>query len=65
VTGGSMNLARTLGPELVLTVAGGATAWGDIWVYLVGPAAGAAAAAIVYGAIAAAPAVSPVAPTRR
>lgn len=65
VTGGSMNLARTLGPELVLTLAGGATAWGDIWVYLLGPAAGAAAAAIVYGAVAAAPAVSPMAPTRR
>ena len=39
VSGASMNVARSLGPALVL---GDATAW---WVYLVGPLAGAVAAA--------------------
>jgi aquaporin Z len=35
-TGSSVNPARTLGPDLV-----GATAWSDIWIYLLAPPAGA------------------------
>ncbi len=44
ITGGSMNPARSLGPALF---AGGA-ALASFWVYLVGPALGAVAAARVY-----------------
>jgi len=47
-TGGSLNPARTFGPFLANTVFGGATPWGDIWVYLAGPLIGAALAAVVY-----------------
>ncbi len=50
LTGASMNFARTFGPELALTLAGGATDWGHIWVYLVGPAIGAVAGAYAYDA---------------
>ena len=42
LTGGAMNPARALGPELVQNV------WDDFWVYIVGPAAGAAVAALAY-----------------
>ena len=42
LTGAAMNPARALGPELVQNV------WDDFWVYLVGPALGAAAAALAY-----------------
>ena len=42
LTGAAMNPARALGPELVQNV------WGDFWVYIVGPAAGAAVAALAY-----------------
>jgi aquaporin TIP len=42
LTGAAMNPARALGPELVQNV------WDDFWVYLVGPAVGAAAAALAY-----------------
>ncbi len=42
VTGASMNPARTLGPAIA------ATEFTDIWVYLVGPPIGAAAAALAY-----------------
>ena len=42
LTGAAMNPARALGPELVQNV------WDDFWVYLVGPAAGAAVAALAY-----------------
>ena len=42
LTGAAMNPARALGPELVLNV------WDDFWVYLVGPIAGGAAAALAY-----------------
>ena len=42
LTGAAMNPARALGPELVQNV------WDDFWIYLVGPAVGAAAAALAY-----------------
>ena len=42
LTGAAMNPARALGPELVQNV------WGDFWIYLVGPALGAAVAALAY-----------------
>jgi MIP family channel proteins len=42
LTGAAMNPARALGPELVQNV------WDDFWVYLVGPAIGAAVAALAY-----------------
>ena len=52
LTGGSLNPARTLGPLIVATVAGGETQWADLVVYLLGPIAGAVAAAFAYDAIA-------------
>jgi aquaporin TIP len=42
LTGAAMNPARALGPELVQNV------WDEFWVYLVGPALGAAVAALAY-----------------
>jgi glycerol uptake facilitator protein len=48
LTGASFNPARTLGPELVLTIGGGNADWSHVWVYLVGPLAGAALAAYTY-----------------
>jgi MIP family channel proteins len=45
VTGASMNPARSLGPAIA------AWEWRDFWVYVVGPVAGAALAALAYQAI--------------
>jgi MIP family channel proteins len=42
LTGAAMNPARSLGPELVFNQ------WGDFWVYILGPIAGGAAAALLY-----------------
>jgi aquaporin NIP len=42
VTGASMNPARSLGPAFV------AWSWSDIWIYLVGPLAGAICGALLY-----------------
>jgi len=43
-----MNFARTLGAELSATIADAGTDWGNIWVYLVGPAIGVVLAWLVY-----------------
>ncbi len=42
LTGAAMNPARALGPELVQGI------WDDFWIYLAGPAVGAAVAALAY-----------------
>ncbi len=42
LTGAAMNPARALGPELVQDI------WSDFWIYIVGPAIGAAVAALAY-----------------
>jgi glycerol uptake facilitator protein len=52
-TGGSLNFARTFGPELMLSMTGGSAQWGHIWVYLIGPMVGAAIAAYAHGWLAA------------
>lgn len=52
ITGGSMNFARTLGPEIVYSLAGGKGDWSHIWVYLVGPVIGAIAAAYLHRSLA-------------
>jgi aquaporin Z len=44
-TGASMNPARTVGPDLV------SGQWPAVWVYLVGPAAGAVLAALVHAGV--------------
>jgi glycerol uptake facilitator protein len=48
LTGGSLNPARTLGPLIASGVFDGDTNWDDLWVYVVGPVAGGALAALVY-----------------
>jgi aquaporin NIP len=53
VTGASMNPARSLGPALA------AGRWQDIWIYLVGPVAGALLGALAYQVVRAAPAAAP------
>jgi glycerol uptake facilitator-like aquaporin len=45
VTGGSMNPARSFGPALV------ASEWTELWIYVVAPAAGAVAGALLYGVV--------------
>lgn len=59
VTGASVNPARTFGPDIVLTLfggnqklPGGATIWGEYWVYVVGPIVGGVVAAWAYRFIA-------------
>jgi glycerol uptake facilitator protein len=46
-SGASLNPARTFGPELVLALGGGPSDWANIWIYLVGPVLGGAAAVFV------------------
>jgi glycerol uptake facilitator-like aquaporin len=49
LTGASMNFARTFGAELSATIADSNLAdWGNIWVYLLGPAIGVLLAWLVY-----------------
>ncbi len=51
LTGASVNLARTVGPDVVLSLTGGTVAWSQLLVYLVGPVLGGIAAALVYEGI--------------
>lgn len=51
-TGAAINPARTLGPMLVLQVAGGTVHWGQLPVYLLAEFAGAALAGLAYAAVA-------------
>ncbi|HCT76099.1 MAG TPA: hypothetical protein DGT23_05780 [Micromonosporaceae bacterium] len=51
ITAASMNLARTVGPEVVMLLAGKETDWaavGRIWVYVVSGVLGAALAGLLY-----------------
>ncbi|HEY8474384.1 MAG TPA: aquaporin [Natronosporangium sp.] len=48
LTGASMNFARTFGAELSATIADAGADWGNIWVYLVGPAIGVLLAWLLY-----------------
>jgi glycerol uptake facilitator protein len=52
LTGGSLNPARTFGPYLTTSVFGGSPPWKDYWIYVVGPLAGGAIAALVYDFVA-------------
>jgi glycerol uptake facilitator protein len=52
ITGGSFNPARTFGPLVVLTAWGGATNWGELWVYVAGPILGGLLAAYSYDVVA-------------
>jgi glycerol uptake facilitator protein len=52
LTGGSLNPARTFGPLLVLSLWNGATNWGDLWAYVVGPIVGGVLAAYAYDLVA-------------
>ncbi len=48
LTGTSVNPARSIGPAIVAAVAGNAAPLAALWVFIVGPMAGAALAAVVY-----------------
>ena len=48
ISGGAFNPAVGIGPTVVHALCGGGS-WGALWLYLVGPVAGAAAAAWVFG----------------
>ena len=48
LTGTSVNPARSFGPALVAAIGGNAAPLGSLWVFIVGPLAGAALAATVY-----------------
>lgn len=51
-TGGSLNPARTFGPELAVSLLGGSAAWGEFGLYWVGPLLGSAVAALLYDVVA-------------
>ena len=51
ITGSSLNPARTFGPYLADFLLGGANLWWQFPIYIVGPVAGALAAAVLYGYI--------------
>ncbi len=48
LTGTSVNPARSFGPAIVAALTGNPAALGSLWVFIVGPLAGAALAAVVY-----------------
>jgi glycerol uptake facilitator protein len=51
-TGGSLNPARTTGPDVVLALWGGSVKWSQLPLYWVAPILGSAAAALVYDLVA-------------
>lgn len=51
LTGTSVNPARSLGPAIVAAVAGNTAPIACVWVFIVGPLAGGALAAVVYKAL--------------
>lgn len=51
-TGGSLNPARSFGPDLVSSLFGGHTQWAELVVYVVGPVTGATVAAFLYDYVA-------------
>jgi glycerol uptake facilitator protein len=51
-TGGSLNPARTTGPDVVLALWGGSVHWAQLPLYWVAPALGAVAAALLYDVVA-------------
>ncbi len=51
LTGTSVNPARSIGPALFVALSGNAAPMGALWVFIVGPMAGAALAAVVYKAL--------------
>jgi glycerol uptake facilitator protein len=51
LTGASVNLARTFGPDIVLSLAGKCVAWSQLLIYLVGPLIGGLAAAFLHDVI--------------
>jgi glycerol uptake facilitator protein len=52
ISGGSVNPARTLGPDVATSIFGGSVAWGELWIYCAGPLVGAVIAALAYDVIA-------------
>ncbi|MQA62891.1 MAG: aquaporin [Actinophytocola sp.] len=65
LTGGSLNPARTFGPNLAASLWGGSAPWADFALYWIGPLLGAAIAAGVYQFVAAPRAPEPThAPSR-
>ena len=51
LTGTSVNPARSIGPAVVAAISGNLAPLGSLWVFIVGPLAGAALAAVVYKAL--------------
>ncbi len=51
-TGGSLNPARTFGPDLALSVFGGSAQWVQFGVYVAGPLVGGVVAALLYDVVA-------------
>ena len=51
LTGTSVNPARSIGPAIVAAIAGNVAPLACLWVFIVGPLAGAALAAVVYKAL--------------
>lgn len=48
ISGASFNPARTIGPYVSNTIFGGPNWWNFVWIYIFGPAIGAAAGALLY-----------------
>ncbi|UGS34769.1 MIP/aquaporin family protein [Capillimicrobium parvum] len=52
ISGGSVNPARTLGPDVATSIFGGSVPWQELWIYFAGPVAGAVIAVLAYVLIA-------------